>query len=212
MIILQNIQKKFGNKQLFRDFSLHIKPGEFVGIMGKSGQGKTTLLNMIGTLESADAGIVKINGRQAKGSHAKRLLLRENLGFIFQNYALIDNATVKENLEIALTYKKGAKKKKADLLAKALQKVGLTGYEAKKICTLSGGEQQRISIARLLLKDPPIILADEPTGSLDPVNRDHIIALFQELHRTGKTIVMVTHDKELRTIFSRIVDLGRMEQ
>lgn len=212
MIILQNIQKNFGNKQLFRDFNLHIKPGEFVGIMGKSGQGKTTLLNIIGTLESADVGIVKINGRQAKGRRAKRLLLREKLGFIFQNYALIDNATVKENLEIALAYKKVAKKKKADLLAKALQKVGLTGYEAKKICTLSGGEQQRISIARLLLKDPAIILADEPTGSLDPVNRDHIIALFQELHLTGKTIVMVTHDKELRSVFSRIVDLGKMEE
>ncbi|MGW8905464.1 ABC transporter ATP-binding protein, partial [Heyndrickxia sporothermodurans] len=172
-----------------------------------SGQGKTTLLNIIGTLEEADSGIIKIMDKDIHKKKYKRLLLRDQLGFIFQNYALIDNASVNENLEIALKHKKMKKTQKSEAISLVLKEVGLEDYGKEKIHTLSGGEQQRIAIARLLLKDPSLILADEPTGSLDIENRDIIVALFQKLQKQGKTIIMVTHDKDLTKFFSRTVHL-----
>lgn len=112
MIEIKSINKSFGRKTIFNDFNLEVKPGEFIGIVGKSGKGKTTLLNMIGTLEKPDSGIIKIMGKNIQHKRVKRLLLRNELGFIFQNYALIDNASVNENLEIALKHKKMKKHKK----------------------------------------------------------------------------------------------------
>ncbi|WP_325945706.1 ATP-binding cassette domain-containing protein [Heyndrickxia sporothermodurans] len=135
------------------------------------------------------------------------MLLRDHLGFIFQNYALIDNVSVNENLEIALKHKKMNKIQKNHVISQALKEVGLIDYGIKKVHTLSGEEQQRIAIARLFLKDPSIILADEPTGSLDIENRDIIVSLFQKLHERGKTIIMVTHDKDLTKFFSRTIKL-----
>lgn len=207
MIEIINMCKTFNRKTIFKDFSLEVKSGEFIGIVGKSGQGKTTLLNIMGTLEEADSGIVKIMGKEIHKRKIKRLLLRDHLGFIFQNYALIDNATVNENLEIALKHKKLKKKQKHDAISLVLKEVGLVDYEKEIVHTLSGGEQQRVAIARLLLKDPSLILADEPTGSLDSENRDIIVSLFQKLHKQGKTIIMVTHDKDLTKFFSRTIEL-----
>lgn len=207
MIEIINICKKFDRKVIFKDFSLEVKSGEFIGIIGRSGQGKTTLLNIMGTLEEADSGIVKIMGEDIHTKKMKRILLRDHLGFIFQNYALIDNASVNENLEIALKHKKMDKKQKNEAILSALKEVGLDDYGKKIVHTLSGGEQQRVAIARLLLKNPSLILADEPTGSLDSENRDIIVSLFQKLHKQGKTIIMVTHDKSLTKIFSRVIEL-----
>lgn len=207
MIEIKNINKSFDRKNIFNDFNLEVESGEFIGIVGKSGQGKTTLLNMIGTLEEPDSGIIKIMGENIRHKKVKRRLLRDELGFIFQNYALIDNASVNENLEIALKHKKMNKTQKKDSMSSALKKVGLVDYGKEKVHTLSGGEQQRIAIARLLLKDPSLILADEPTGSLDTENRDIIVSLFQKLHEQGKTIIMVTHDKDLTKFFSRTIKL-----
>ncbi|RAN88044.1 bacteriocin ABC transporter ATP-binding protein [Bacillus sp. SRB_28] len=207
MIEIINMCKAFDKKVIFKNFNLEVKSGEFIGIVGKSGKGKTTLLNIIGTLEEADSGTVKIMGKDISKRKIKKLLLREYLGFIFQNYALIDNASVNENLEIALKHKKMNKKQKEEAIALALKEVGLDNYGKEKIHTLSGGEQQRIAIARLLLKDSPLILADEPTGSLDIENRDIVVSLFQKLHKQGKTIIMVTHDKDLIKFFSRTIEL-----
>lgn len=207
MIEIINMCKAFNRKIIFKDFNLEVKPGEFIGIVGKSGQGKTTLLNIMGTLEEADSGIVKIMGKDIHKKKIKTLLRRDHLGFIFQNYALIDNASVNENLEIALNHKKMKKKQKYDAISLALKEVGLFDYGKEIVHTLSGGEQQRVAIARLLLKDPSLIFADEPTGSLDSENRDIIVALFQKLHKQGKTIIMVTHDKSLTKFFSRIIEL-----
>lgn len=207
MIEMINLCKAFDEKVIFKNFNLEVKSGEFVGIVGKSGKGKTTLLNIIGTLEEADSGTVKIMGKDISKRKLKKLLLKEYLGFIFQNYALIDNASVNENLEIALKHKKMNKKQKEEAITLALKEVGLDNYAKEKIHTLSGGEQQRIAIARLLLKDSPLILADEPTGSLDIENRDIIVSLFQKLHKQGKTIIMVTHDKDLIKFFSRTIEL-----
>ncbi|MCM3587020.1 ABC transporter ATP-binding protein [Mesobacillus maritimus] len=207
MIEIINMNKTFNQREIFKDFHLEVKPGEFIGIVGKSGKGKTTLLNIIGTLEEPDSGTIKIMGKELTNKKTKRLLLRNELGFVFQNYALIDNATVKENLEIALKHKKMKKTEKMNAISFVLKEVGLEGYSDKKVHTLSGGEQQRIAIARLLLKDPSLILADEPTGSLDIENRDIIVSLFQKLHKQGKTIIMVTHDKDLTKFFSRTIHL-----
>lgn len=207
MIQIINLNKAFDRKTLFKDFSLEVKSGEFVGIVGKSGQGKTTLLNIMGTLEEPDSGVIRIMGKDIHKNKYKRLLLRNDLGFIFQNFALMDNASVNENLEIALKHKKMKKTQKNDAISLALKEVGLGDSGPEKIHTLSGGEQQRIAIARLLLKDPSLILADEPTGSLDIENRDIIVSLFQKLHAQGKTIIMVTHDIDLTKFFSRIIRL-----
>lgn len=207
MIEIINMNKTFNQREIFKDFHLEVKPGEFIGIVGKSGKGKTTLLNIIGTLEEPDSGTIKIMGKELTNKKTKRLLLRNELGFVFQNYALIDNATVNENLEIALKHKKMKKTEKMNAISFVLKEVGLEGYSDKKVHTLSGGEQQRIAIARLLLKDPSLILADEPTGSLDIENRDIIVSLFQKLHKQGKTIIMVTHDKDLTKFFSRTIHL-----
>ncbi|MCM3670945.1 ABC transporter ATP-binding protein [Mesobacillus maritimus] len=207
MIEIINMNKTFNQREIFKDFHLEVKPGEFIGIVGKSGKGKTTLLNIIGTLEEPDSGTIKIMGKELTNKKTKRLLLRNELGFVFQNYALIDNATVNENLEIALKHKKMKKTEKMNAISFVLKEVGLEGYSDQKVHTLSGGEQQRIAIARLLLKDPSLILADEPTGSLDIENRDIIVSLFQKLHKQGKTIIMVTHDKDLTKFFSRTIHL-----
>ena len=207
MISINNMNKSFNNKILFENFDLEVKAGEFIGIYGKSGKGKTTLLNIIGTLENPDSGEVKLLGKDTNSKKKKRDLLRNDIGFIFQNYALIDNESVNSNLEIAIKHRKLNKKQKKDAICSVLKEVDLTNYGEEKVHTLSGGEQQRVAIARLLLKNPTLILADEPTGSLDSENRDIITSLFQKLHQQGKTIIVVTHDTALSHLFSRIIQL-----
>lgn len=207
MIEIKNMCKTFDKKTIFNNFNLEVKSGEFLGIIGKSGRGKTTLLNIMGTLEGVDSGTIKIMGKDINKRKMKRLLLRDYIGFIFQNYALIDNESVNENLKVAINHKKMNKKQKQEAISLALKEVGLDNYDKEIVHTLSGGEQQRVAIARILLKDPALILADEPTGSLDIENRDIVVSLFQKLHKQGKTIVMVTHDQSLSKFFSRIIEL-----
>ncbi|OQR53257.1 putative bacteriocin export ABC transporter [Bacillus sp. CDB3] len=207
MISIKNMDKSFNNKMLFKNFNLEVKEGEFIGIYGKSGKGKTTLLNIIGTLESPDSGEIKFSGMGKKTNKRKRDLLRYDIGFIFQNYALIDTESVNNNLEIAIKHKKMNKIQKKEAMYSVLKEVGLTNCGEEQVHTLSGGEQQRVAIARLLLKNPTLILADEPTGSLDSENRDIITSLFQKLHQQGKTIIVVTHDTSLSHLFSRIIQL-----
>lgn len=207
MIKIKQLNKSFGDKKIIKNLDLHIREGEFVGIIGESGKGKTTLLNIIGTIERFDSGEIIIMDKKISEKKPHRILLRNHLGFIFQNYALIDNATVYDNLTLALKSRKLKKQEERFLIATALKNVGLDNYEKTKVFSLSGGEQQRIAIARLFLKNPDVILADEPTGSLDEENRNIIINLFQKLHQSGKTIVMVTHDLALSNYFSRVVKL-----
>ncbi|MEN0645376.1 ATP-binding cassette domain-containing protein [Alkalicoccobacillus gibsonii] len=207
MIELTNIYKTYDKKVIFEDYHLKINTNEFIGVVGKSGQGKTTLLNILGLIDKPNDGTVYFFGKAVRSERLRRLLLRNNIGFIFQNYALIDNMTVNDNLDIALKHKKLKRKVRETERKIALDQVDLRGYGDKKIHTLSGGEQQRVAIARLLIKDPSIILADEPTGSLDKENRDLIVSIFQDLHRKGKTIIMVTHDEHLIQFFSRTLYL-----
>lgn len=198
IIALKNVNKNFESKEVLKNLSIQIEAGKFYAITGKSGSGKSTLLNVMGGVEKATSGEVEIFGLMKLKPHGWKLrkLLRYKISYLFQNYALSDNDTVAYNLKMALSYNKEAKNKK-EAIGSALEKVGLNGYENQKIHTLSGGEQQRVAIARLLLKPTEIILADEPTGNLDIENRNAIFDLLLALNKAGKTIVMVTHDLEL---------------
>lgn len=195
-ITLNNINKSFGNRTLFRDYSLRVEAGDFVAIMGKSGAGKTTLLNIIGLLEMPDSGSVTLCGANnlSFSSRVAVEIRRHKLSYLFQNYGLVDTDTVEENMKLATRFCKARGVAKKKLITDALAQVGLTGYERRKVYTLSGGEQQRVALAKIIAKSPDIILADEPTGSLDECNRNYVMDILKELNRQGKTIVIVTHD------------------
>lgn len=209
IVELRNVTKQFDERTVLRDYSLIISEGQFVAIRGASGTGKSTLLNIIGMLLSIDKGEVWIKGYKNPrfGTKCSQKLLRREISYMFQNFGLIDNATVKENLELALHFKKLSSKEKKEKISWALKEVGLDNYQDKKIYTLSGGEQQRIAFAKILLKDANIILADEPTGSLDVNNRDIVMGLLKKIHEKGKTIIMVTHDDYVAACADVIVEL-----
>lgn len=210
LIKLEGVCKRFGEKNLFNNLSMEIEQGEFVSIMGESGAGKTTLLNIIGMLEPPDRGNVTVCGQQSSSfsSRTATLLRRNHISYLMQNYGLIDTETVKYNLSISVRFKKLSKAKKKQLYSSALERVGLPGYEKRKIYTLSGGEQQRIALAKIMVKSPQLILADEPTGSLDARNRDIVLAMLRQLNEEGKTIVVVTHDPTVSACAKRHINLG----
>lgn len=203
MIEIKNVTKRFGDKILFENVNLTISDGEFVIISGDSGCGKTTLLNMIGGIESVDAGEILIDGIDVRNKKNLLNLYRYKFGFLFQNFALIDNKTVEENLQI---FKKdclnGVSPKQA------LEYVGLADKYKEKIYQLSGGEQQRVALARLLIKKCDVLLADEPTGSLDRKNTERVLEIIGKLHDAGKTVVLVTHDDSIKRYCQRVIYLG----
>lgn len=202
MIIGRNVTKKFGELVIFENLNFEVKNGEFVCFSGESGVGKTTLLNIIGLLEPIESGELIINGKTYKSSKEKREYYRNEVGFLFQNFALIENKTVRQNLEIV---------KRSHLNAmsveEAVHRVGLDNKIDNKIYTLSGGEQQRIALARLILKQCNIILADEPTGSLDEKNADAVMRLLKSLNNEGKTVIVVTHDEKIKKQADRRIEL-----
>lgn len=210
IIELKNIDKKYGNKYLFKNLDFSIKKGEMIAITGASGSGKSTLLNIIGLIDKPHSGEVLICGNKNPydKEKIKLSLFRNNIGYLFQNYALVDNYTVSKNLDIALEYVKGKDKKK--LKEEALEKVGLLDKLNNKVFQLSGGEQQRVALARLMLKKNDIILADEPTGSLDEENKAIILNLLKELNNKGKTVVIVTHDKVVADICDREINIKEL--
>ena len=204
---LKNISKKYGNNTIFDNYNLEVKKGTFLGIKGKSGRGKTTLLNIMGLLEDYK-GTLNIMGEEVRYRDKKKRkeMLKKVIGYLFQNYALIDDLTVYENLKIVINKKNKIKGK--ELMLEALEKVGVANeFLNKKIYTCSGGEQQRIAIARLMLKDCDIVLADEPTGSLDDKNTAIVMKLLTQLNEEGKTIVMVSHDDVALSYCKEIVQL-----
>lgn len=193
MIKISNLNKSFNSRQLYKDLNMNIEDGDFVIFKGPSGCGKTTLLNMIGGIEDIDSGSVVVNGYDTSKKRDRQKILSEEVGFLFQNFALVEEKTVKQNLSFV------KKKYRQDIDMKdALSFVGLPEDILKaKVYTLSGGEQQRVAIARLIMKKCNIILADEPTGSLDRKNADMVFDLLDSLNKQGKTIVLVTHDSQL---------------
>jgi putative ABC transport system ATP-binding protein len=196
MIEAINISKAFNNEAVVSDFNIKIKKGNLIAITGESGTGKTTILNMLGLLEKPDFGEVIVEGVTNLKRKQTMMIQRHKFGYLFQNYALIENDTVAENLKIALEYRKGVDKK--SVMKEALYFVNLnSSFLEKKIYQLSGGEQQRVAIARLYLKESDYIFADEPTGNLDTKNRDIVFSLLKQLNEMGKAVVYVTHDLDL---------------
>lgn len=203
-IEVKNVIKKFDDVELFKGYSLDIKAGEFVIISGPSGCGKTTLLNMIGGLEKTNGGEIHINSKPIKRN---KLLYRNDVTYLFQNFLLINEKTVKYNLKIALEYKKLNKKQKNEEINNILTVVGLQDFADKKTAVLSGGQKQRVALARALLMDNDIILADEPTGSLDEENAKMVMDILKSEKDRGKTIVLVSHDKRLFYYADQIIYL-----
>lgn len=208
---IRNLTKSFGRRQIFTEFQLEIQEGEFVAITGPSGCGKSTLLNMVGLLESFEQGEILINGRKLPPieSRAATMLRREKINYLFQSYALINDMTIVENLLAAMNFMTISKKEKLQRIEEVLRQVGLLELKEEKINTLSGGEQQRVAIARTILKPGDLILADEPTGALDADTAETVFSLIADLSRKyRKTVVMVTHSQELADRADRIVKLG----
>jgi len=200
------ITKAYDNEAVVTDFSIKIEKGDFIAITGESGSGKTTTLNMLGLLEKPDFGEVIVEGEVNLNRKETMLTQRRKFGYLFQNYALIENETVESNLKIALEYRKGVNKKSA--MKEALYFVNLSSsFLTKKIYQLSGGEQQRVAIARLFLKEADYVFADEPTGNLDIKNRDIVFGLLKKLNEEGKAVIFVTHDLELANQADHVVKL-----
>lgn len=206
LIELNQVRKAYGNKVILSDFSLNVDKGEFIGIKGESGKGKSTLLNIIGLLEECE-GKILFEGKCVTSDDTKMVqgLLRNRIGYLFQNFALIDDLSVYENLKLVLYG--GKKQEKRILVQNALEQVQLKEVIDKKVYQLSGGEQQRVAVARLILQKSDVILADEPTGSLDRKNAQIIMGLLKKLNEDGKTIIMVSHDESLFESCTRVINL-----
>ncbi|WP_440112248.1 putative bacteriocin export ABC transporter [Paenibacillus sp. QZ-Y1] len=211
-IELVNIGKSFEGSAVLSKMNLTINTGEMVAITGESGKGKTTLLNIIGLITSKDEGNLHVFGHRNPKIHSKEamLLRRKRIGYLFQNYGLVDDETVLWNLGLALEYKKMNKKAKNEMIDHYLDKFALTALKKKMVYQLSGGEQQRIAVIRLILQDSDLILADEPTASLDEQNEKYILDNLKELNRKGKTIVVVTHNTNILTYFNRVIRIEEL--
>ena len=210
MITIENIRKSFGELEVLKGISLQIEKGEVVSIVGPSGAGKTTLLQIIGTLDKADSGRVIVDGIDTSRLSAKKLsdFRNQHLGFVFQFHQLLPEFTALENIMIP-AYIAGASQKEARQRAKELLEfMGLTDRAGHKPNELSGGEKQRVAVARALVNRPAVILADEPSGSLDTKNKEELHQLFFDLRdRFGQTFVIVTHDEGLAAITDRTIHL-----
>lgn len=204
MIIIKHLCKAFGSHVIFDDFNLTIDDGDFVVFSGVSGCGKTTLLNLIGGLEAPDSGEITVDGTDITKIRRKLNYYKYKVGFLFQSFALIDNKTVLENLQIVKSNAKSG-----TTVGEALEAVGLSGKENSKIYTLSGGEQQRVALARLMIKKCDIILADEPTGSLDRENADAVMNILKNMNQQGKTIIVVTHDESYKSFGNKNIELKK---
>jgi putative ABC transport system ATP-binding protein len=199
-----------------RDFSLDVGRGEFLSVMGPSGSGKTTFLNVAGLLETVDSGSYELDGRNVSdlSDDARSRVRNEKIGFIFQNFNLLPDLRVYDNVELPLRYRRMPRDERHARVTKALELVGLTQRQRHLPSQLSGGQQQRVAIARALVGEPAFLLADEPTGNLDSVMAGQIMDLLVQINEMGTTIIMVTHDKESANRARRVVHIvdGRIAQ
>lgn len=213
MISIKNITKIYNKDSndlpALQDVSLEISDGEMVAIMGASGSGKTTLLNIIGCMDCWNKGEYIFNDidvGKLKGSEIDKFR-RQNFGFIFQQFSLLKDYTVRENVELPLRAINIPKKKRYEIVTDMLRKLGMDRYADKIPANLSGGQQQRCAIARALVTEATVILADEPTGSLDSKTGIEIMDLLIQLNRSGKTVIIVTHDEKIAKLASRTIYL-----
>ena len=212
MIELQHIWKQFGSRVIFSDLSLNFQSGMVYALIGDSGCGKTTLLNMLAKLETFDKGEIIYKGKSLT-SVKNEEFYRNELGYLFQNFGLLESQTIRENLELGMIGKKKNKKQEKErLLLQALQAVRLDYLSLnQKIFELSGGEAQRVALAKIILKNPPLILADEPTASLDPKNSKEIMEILLELRNANRTIIIATHNPSIWKMADQVIRLSKDE-
>jgi len=209
MIIFQNITKRFGDNVVLEDINLEIEGGEFVVITGKSGVGKTTLINMLIGLAKASFGMISVDGYDiTKFQRGAWQEYRRRLGVVFQDYKLLPRKTAYENVAFALEATGANDGEIQEKVPKLLEKVGLKGKEKNFPAQLSGGEKQRVSIARALVHKPNLIIADEPTGNLDRANSMAIVDLLKEINDEGITVILATHDENIvKYLNTRVVEI-----
>ena len=198
MISIKNVSKFYGKNQILNQVNLEIKAGEFVSIVGQSGAGKTTLVKLLIAEEKADKGEVVVGDWDITNLSKKEVpFLRRQIGVIFQDFKLLPKKTLKENISFALEVSGGSREKIKKVVPSVIKIVGLEGKGNRYPGEVSGGEKQRAAIARALVHQPKILLADEPTGNLDAINADEIIELLLRINRFGTTVILVTHNKEI---------------
>lgn len=189
--------------------SLDVKRGEWVSLIGPSGSGKSTLMNLLGLLDRPTSGSYSLDGREVsklKGGELSRSR-RELVGFVFQSYNLLPRQSARENVELPMLYAGVGRKERRKRSLAALERVGLADRAGHRPTELSGGQMQRVAVARALINEPALILADEPTGNLDSTSSENIMGLFQELHASGVTLMIVTHDEEVAERGDRTVEI-----
>lgn len=200
MIRLEGLGKTYpgrgGAVEVLRDVNLHIPPGTYAAFVGPSGSGKSTLMHILGCLDTPTAGRYVLDGQDVSRLDARALcrVRREKIGFVFQGYQLMAKLSAEENAAFPLLLRGVNEADRLRQARSALARVGLSGREKHRPCELSGGQQQRVALARALCADPRLLLCDEPTGALDVQSRNDVLALLDELHRDGRTIVTITHD------------------
>jgi lipoprotein-releasing system ATP-binding protein len=210
MIKLEGITKSFGDLQVLKGIDLEISKGEVVSIVGPSGAGKTTLLQIMGTLDKPDAGMINMNGQEINRMKDRDLAVFRNkhIGFVFQFHQLLPEFTALENVMIPAFIAGNSTKEATKRAKEILNFMGLTGRSSHKPNELSGGEKQRVAVARALINNPSVILADEPSGSLDTHNKDELHQLFFDLRdKFEQTFVIVTHDEGLAKITDRTIHM-----
>jgi len=206
LLELKNIYKIYGDLHALDDVNLKVEKGEWLAIMGPSGSGKSTMMNIIGCMDKPTKGEVLLDGVNIAAESAKNLtnIRRDKIGLIFQQFHLVNYLTAVENVMLAQYYHSIPDEKEA---MEALERVGLADRAKHLPSQLSGGEQQRVCVARALINHPEIILADEPTGNLDDANEEVVVELFRKLHEEGTTLIVVTHDPEVAEVAQRMVVL-----
>jgi putative ABC transport system ATP-binding protein len=213
-IFAEHLVKTFGTGAAavpaVSDISFQIKPGEFIAIMGESGAGKSTLLAVLGAMNAPTAGRLVVDGIDVYGLHSEQLadFRREYLGFVFQSFHLVPYLTVIENVMLPVVVTRRSKKEKRTLALGALRQVGLAEKADRLPGEISGGEKERVAVARAIVNEPPILLADEPTGNLDSKTSREVMRMFQRLNESGMTIIMVTHSAECAGHARRVLQVA----